>query len=393
MQKNALATAIRSVLKAPADARGLPNQSYTDPGLFDFEREHIVGNSWAALCFESDLPEAGYAFPVQFMGLPLVAVRDRSEGLRVFHNVCRHRGMTLVETESPLRQVLRCPYHSWAYDLTGQLISTPHVGGTDQHQCDDFSASSVSLRQLRCANWLGIVFVNLSGNAEPFEQFLQPLLRRWDDFIAEDSYRKLKTAPSGGRMDLKVNCNWKLPVENYCEAYHLPWVHPALNSYSPLSEHYNILIDEVMSGQGSRNYKLASVSAEQLPTIPGWPKDRMHHAEYISLYPNVLLGIQADHVFAMILVPVNEQQSIERLELSFVGTGATDDRYEACRDAVMQSWNVVFGEDIFAVEGMQKGRGSPGFDGGLFTPVQDLPTHHFHQWVARRYLAAMDSGE
>ena len=45
---------------------------------------------------------------------------------------------------------------------------------------------------------------------------------------------------------------------------------------------------------------------------------------------------------------------------------------------------MVFGEDIGAVEGMQRGRQSPGFQGGVFSPVLDHPTHFFHQWVARR---------
>ena len=51
-------------------------------------------------------------------------------------------------------------------------------------------------------------------------------------------------------------------------------------------------------------------------------------------------------------------------------------------------WRVVFGEDIDAVEGMQRGRLSPGYGGGVFSPVMDNPTHHFHQWVARKLQAA-----
>jgi choline monooxygenase len=50
---------------------------------------------------------------------------------------------------------------------------------------------------------------------------------------------------------------------------------------------------------------------------------------------------------------------------------------------------VVFGEDIGAVEGMQKGRSSPGYRGGVFSPVMDNPTHHFHQWVARKLAAVV----
>jgi choline monooxygenase len=64
--------------------------------------------------------------------------------------------------------------------------------------------------------------------------------------------------------------------------------------------------------------------------------------------------------------------------------------FASCRAAVLKSWDTVFREDVFAVEGMQAGRDSPGFDGGVLTPVQDIPTQHFHSWVARQYMRALD---
>ena len=62
---------------------------------------------------------------------------------------------------------------------------------------------------------------------------------------------------------------------------------------------------------------------------------------------------------------------------------------EGCRQAVMAAWKLVFEEDIFAVEGMQQGRSSPGFNGGVFSPVLDTPSHVFHKWVAQRYAEAL----
>jgi choline monooxygenase len=41
------------------------------------------------------------------------------------------------------------------------------------------------------------------------------------------------------------------------------------------------------------------------------------------------------------------------------------------------------------VTGMQAGRASPGFDGGVLTPVMDKATAHFHQWVAKRVGVAL----
>ena len=56
----------------------------------------------------------------------------------------------------------------------------------------------------------------------------------------------------------------------------------------------------------------------------------------------------------------------------------------------LESWRQVFSEDIFVVEGMQKARYSPAFTGGVFSAVMDVPSHHFHQWVAERYRERSD---
>ena len=74
------------------------------------------------------------------------------------------------------------------------------------------------------------------------------------------------TVPSAqGPIAIEVTADWKLAVENYCEACHLSWVHPALNSYSPLDKHYNIVAAKNMSGQGSYAYTLCDVAGTELP--------------------------------------------------------------------------------------------------------------------------------
>jgi choline monooxygenase len=186
------------------------------------------------------------------------------------------------------------------------------------------------------------------------------------------------------RLVIDVRCNWKLAVENYCEAYHLPWVHPALNDYSRLEDHYCFSDAQDFAGQGSLAYRLSDVAGTRLPRLEEWPADRTHVAEYPSLYPNVLLGFQADHAFAVILTPLAPDLTREEVRISYVGDGATAETYGACRAATHAAWDVVFREDVFAVEGMQQGRASPGYQGGVFSPVMDEATHHFHRWVAAK---------
>src|SRR5699024_1368795 len=81
----------------------------------------------------------------------------------------------------------------------------------------------------------------------------------------------------------------------------------------------------------------------------------------------------------------------EHLRLYYWGEGAENDDYAAARNAQLEAWTTVFKEDISMVEGMQRGRASPACIGGVFSPVQDVATHHFHRWMARQLLLATTS--
>ncbi|MFT7311521.1 MAG: choline monooxygenase, partial [Paracoccaceae bacterium] len=117
------------VLKSVFEARGLPNAHYTSDVLFAEEKQAVLFGQWSGIGFGADVPEGGDAKPVDFMGMPLLLVRDHDGTLGVFQNTCRHRGMILVDEPTNIRGAIRCPYHSWCYSLKGALRSTPHVGG------------------------------------------------------------------------------------------------------------------------------------------------------------------------------------------------------------------------------------------------------------------------
>jgi len=375
---------VEAVLQPIEKASGLPNATYTSASFFEYERDQVLGSSWAGLWFASDLPKKGYVKPVEFMGLPLLIMRNKSNAINVFHNVCSHRGMKLVQEEMEVQGALRCPYHSWSYSLNGDLKGTPHIGGVGKHQTEGFNHCDHGLKPVRSALWMDIIFINLSGDAEDFTRYIKPLTEQWQTFLDDTGLDRLQTAVNGKGMQIEIQSNWKLAVENYCESYHLPWIHPGLNTYSRLEDHYHIMIGDNFAGQGSYAYRLSDEAGSALPRFPEWPKDKLEQAEYVAFYPNVLLGIQADHAFAMIIEPVAHDKLIEHIRLFYVGEEAIGDTHSARRTAILESWRVVFSEDINVVEGMQKGRSSPGYRGGVFSPVMDNSTHHFHQWVARR---------
>ena len=71
------------------------------------------------------------------------------------------------------------------------------------------------------------------------------------------------------------------------------------------------------------------------------------------------------------------------MHLYYVGEEAAQaSGYAPLREQNKRLWSQVFLEDVGVVEGMQRGRASPAFDGGCFSPVMDTPTLHFHRLVA-----------
>ena len=73
-----------------------------------------------------------------YSGFPLILIRGKDLQIRVFHNVCSHRGFKLLDKTCNLKNVIRCPYHSWSYDFEGNLVATPHIGGLNIHNSEKF---------------------------------------------------------------------------------------------------------------------------------------------------------------------------------------------------------------------------------------------------------------
>jgi len=94
--------------------------------------------------------------------------------------------------------------------------------------------------------------------------------------------------------------------------------------------------------------------------------------------------LQFDHVFALILKPVTCGTTQESLRLFFVGDEAISETRSVERHNVLEGWREVFLEDLGVVQGMHLGRASPSYSGGVFSPVMETPTHHFHNWIAER---------
>jgi nitrite reductase/ring-hydroxylating ferredoxin subunit len=134
----------------------------------------------------------------------VLVTRDGEGRLGALSNVCRHRGMTLVADEA-CADLVRCPYHLWAYRLDGRLATAPFMDGADLSGCD--------LPRYAAAEWGGWVFVSLASDPSPLEAALTPLPSALDA-------ARMAELKIGYRLGFEHAWNWKVMVENFGESYH-----------------------------------------------------------------------------------------------------------------------------------------------------------------------------
>jgi choline monooxygenase len=150
-------------------------------------------------------------------GYPLIVVRTK-DGLKGFHNVCRHRaGPLFAEERGNCGGALTCKYHGWVYALDGRLRIARDFGAAE-----GFDPRAFSLFGVRVETWRGFVFVNAEPHAPALASHLAPLDGRL-------GARDMEGFVHAERRTHDIACNWKIYVENYLEGYHIPLVHPQLN--------------------------------------------------------------------------------------------------------------------------------------------------------------------
>ena len=358
------------VMRPTAEAEGLPNVAYVDEDFFAEETAKVFHGGWVCAGVGAEILNPGDLKPVELAGVSILLVRAKDGQIRAFHNVCSHRGVKLCETEMRGKRLMTCPYHAWAYDLDGNLRSTPHVGGNGIHEDPAIDKSKLGLKAIRTAVWGPFIFVDLSGEAPEFEDHLAPLMKRWEAYDF-DLLRRV------GHQQFDLAANWKLATENYLEFYHLSAVHPALSSYSRPEDHYFITGVEPVIGAGTTAYSPGLNCGQELPHFPGLTAEQEAIGEYPAIFPNLWLGIQCDHVFAMILYPDGPGKTREVFHLFFIGEKAADGHLDPARDETLARWAQVMLEDQGIVERMQEGRHSRSFDGGKLTPANDYANHYF----------------
>lgn len=195
---------------------------YTDPEIFALEMERIFARTWVYVGHESQVKQPGDYIATTIAQKPLLMVRHEDGTIHVLHNQCAHRGAMVVAAPQGHAEEFRCCYHGWTYHTDGRLKSAPLLHDYPRH-FDPADPRTAMVRLPRVANYRGFVFASLAATGQSLEEFLGYMASSLDDMVDRAPGGEIEAA--GGVFKHAYNANWKLYLENLCDAAHPIFVH------------------------------------------------------------------------------------------------------------------------------------------------------------------------
>jgi len=197
----------------------IPRSDYVDPGVHELEKERLWPRVWQIACREEEIPNVGDYVNYEIIDDSILVVRSATGVVRAFHNVCSHRGRRLRDDARGNAASFRCNYHAWRFGLDGRLLEYPSP--EDWTGCPQMDEANTSLVEVKVGRWGGMVWINMDPDCGPLEAFLAPLPEKLDPF-------ELDACRLAAYWTVKVPANWKVVLEAFVEAYHVPGTHPQL---------------------------------------------------------------------------------------------------------------------------------------------------------------------
>lgn len=352
----------------------LPSKAYFDPDWFAREAEAIWRREWV-LAGHVTAFEAGKIALRRIGGAEVMILRDAFGELRAFHNTCRHRGAALCTEERAdfNGKLIRCPYHAWAYDTAGRLISTGFGTPTADFDKAEHGLFPVSLKE-----WNGLVFLSLADDPPAFAPDL--------GLAALDNW-PMDRLVIGHRAAKELACNWKVFWENYNECLHCPGIHPELIDLVPVYREGVMSEPERKGWQGAaggpglkagaRSWTLNGLACG--PDFPGLTQEeRAAGHTFVTIYPSCFVVAHVDYVRVVTLTALAPERTALSAEWLFLPETLAAPGFDLAN--VTDFAGKVLQQDGAACEMNQRGLHSSRYRAGRLMP-QEFDIRHFHQWV------------
>ncbi|WP_109477564.1 aromatic ring-hydroxylating dioxygenase subunit alpha [Paraburkholderia sp. C35] len=199
----------------------LSRRVYWDHQIYEQELEKIFARSWLFLGHESQVPKAGDYLTTYMAEDNVIVVRQKDGTIKAFLNTCPHRGNKLNFTDAGSARSFVCNYHGWAFGIDGKLRG---MAGQELFEESGMKNSEHGLHPVaQVATYKGLVFGNMDANAPSLSEWLGDFRFYLDVLLDMEGEG---TEFVGSCVKSVINCNWKIPVENFIgDIYHALWTH------------------------------------------------------------------------------------------------------------------------------------------------------------------------
>ncbi len=335
-------------------ASTLRSEWYTEQFVFDEEVKKLFSSKWLFLCLEQKVPTIGSYSVQQYLSHPLIIVRDRTNLIKVFYNVCKHRGGPLAyEDGIASTNVLQCQYHGWTYLLDGSLRGVPQFDKVDLFDKKDYGLLEVNSVVVN-----SMIFICFGDPIEDIPAIFTTL----DTKLPENYFATKKFHTS---VEYKVKSNWKVYADNYLEGYHIPIVHPSLNS--------------ILS---YRNYSVETDSEFVLQHSPISNSKNNEMALYYFIFPSMMLNILPGRLQTNSIIPVTTNECKVIFDFYYDENVFTDSPQTILDDIVFS--DEVQKEDSVICESVFKGISSVAYTQGRFSVETESGVYTFQQWYKQQ---------
>jgi Rieske 2Fe-2S family protein len=352
-----------------ACAKRVPVTAYTDPQQFQTERERLFLRRPLIIGHESQIPAAGDAIVYDWLGLPLITVRDKTGHIGTFMNVCRHRGMRLVQDEGQtcLRSMV-CPYHQWTYGLDGALRNIPR-----DESFADINLAELGLVALPTELRGGLIWILADRDTVmDLDQHLAGLDTDLDTFqVANFSFCEQSVRT--------IDCNWKLVQDAFLDGYHVTRLHKdTVGSFFPDAVAESDLLGDHVRSAVARNEIADAVD------LPVDELDLRHHVTFsYTVFPNAVLIFHPEYTSIISLFPQSPDQTVFAHTMLTPRPPVSEEQRDHFRRSFQLIDQGVFqAEDIFVSEGAQRGMRSGANSDLLFGGLEESAIR-FHEIIER----------
>ena len=343
----------------------IPVDLYTSQSHFDHEMETVFANRPLVIGHESQIAQPGDAIVHEWLGLPLVTVRDKSNQIHTFLNVCRHRNMRLVQASGPAQlKSFVCPYHQWTYGLDGQLRNIPL-----ENSFVGIDKKDLGLVELPTEIRHGLIWVLAKvGGSMDVDKFTADLAPDFDAFGLADAHYFTQSVR-------QVKANWKLIQDAFLDGYHVIRLHKDTVG--------GFFLDCVSNSNFAGEHIRSVVGRKEVLNSKPVPDDeayiRAHVTYSYTLFPNTVVVMHPDYTSVMNLYPVSPDETIfvhSMLVPEPVTSEKQRQHYERSFDLI--DHGVFYSEDLFVCEGAQQGMRS-GANTGLLCGQNEQSLVRFHE--------------